>query len=461
MKSAALVKSGIIRSLAFFGILGVLSACNNQNTTTTETTPETDTVVRADTTRTVQDFSMTLPVLDALFLEESFEETLTSELQLTSEQISKLKEAAGTSVANLSEDGTNYLGSARAAKQQSEEKIREILGQEKADQLFRLVSQRYANGDIDGLFPTTPNAVPADTRVVVNAPAFRMDVFQQGKLLKTYRIGIGYPEFPLPTGMRKAESIIFNPTWTPPDEPWVKGKYQPGKKVAAGSELNPLGLIKIPIGLPSLIHGGKTEQKLGDFASHGCVGLTNDQVQDFATTLGELSGTAVTAERIESLEKQKKKTETVKLGQPVLVELRYETIVAENGKLFIYRDVYERGTNTMKDVVRVLQAYGVKYESLSAQEKAAVTSALTQMNLDSQGNAIAEDLSSTDTTSTTAKPDSKNGVPASKQAGAKSGKVTRSVEGQKEMVVPIAALQGKGYPVAVNLNGGSSTRIRN
>ncbi|MEJ7693959.1 L,D-transpeptidase [Daejeonella sp.] len=463
MSLAAFAKQRNLRTLAFFGILGLLSACNYQNTTTTEPVHEADTLVRSDTTRNIQDFGLTLPVLDALFLEEDFQETLTSQLQLTSEQISKLKVAASASVANLSEDGTNYLGSARAAKQQSEEQIREILGPDKADQLFRLVSQRYASGDIDGLFPTTPNAVPTDTRIVVNAPAFRMDVFQEGKLLKSYRIGIGYPEFPLPTGMRRAESIIFNPTWTPPDEPWVKGKFQPGKKVAAGSELNPLGLIKIPIGSPSLIHGGKPATKLGDFASHGCVGLTNDQVQDLATVLGQLSGTPITAERIQDLEKQKKKTEAVKLGQPVLVELRYETIVAENGKLYIHRDVYERGTNTMKDAIRVLNVYGVQYESLSAQEKAAVTNALSEMNLDSQGNAIAENVSSKDTTSgAQVAVDSKNGVAASKQEGAKKGKVTRSVEGQKELVIPIAALQGKGYPAAANLNtGSSSTRFRN
>jgi len=84
-----------------------------------------------------------------------------------------------------------------------------------------------------------------------------MDLFKDGQLVKTYKIGIGYPEFPLPTGLRMAKTIIFNPPWTPPDEPWVKGKFEPGKKVEAGSKDNPLGVLKIPIGLPSLIHGGK------------------------------------------------------------------------------------------------------------------------------------------------------------------------------------------------------------
>jgi murein L,D-transpeptidase YcbB/YkuD len=61
------------------------------------------------------------------------------------------------------------------------------------------------------------NRVPSDSRIVVNAPAYRMDVFDAGRLIKSYKIGIGYPQFPLPTGLRKAKVIIFNPTWTPPD----------------------------------------------------------------------------------------------------------------------------------------------------------------------------------------------------------------------------------------------------
>jgi len=73
-----------------------------------------------------------------------------------------------------------------------------------------------------------PNSLPNDTRIVINAPAYRMDMFENGRLIKSYRIGIGYPEYPLPVGVRTANAIIFNPTWTPPDEPWVES---PSSKV--------------------------------------------------------------------------------------------------------------------------------------------------------------------------------------------------------------------------------------
>src|SRR3989441_8974776 len=152
-----------------------------------------------------------------------------------------------------------------------------------------------------------------------------MDVFEAGRLIKSYKIGIGYPEFPLPTGLRKAQTIIFNPTWTPPDSPWVASMKDasPGETVEAGSSLNPLGPIKIPIGMPSLIHGGKPLSKIGAFASHGCVGLTNAQVRDFAKLLAQAGGTELSDKVIAAYARTPSKTGVVKLNRPVPVELRY------------------------------------------------------------------------------------------------------------------------------------------
>ena len=223
-----------------------------------------------------------------------------------------------------------------------------------------------------------PNAVPTDTRVVVNIPAFRMDLFQDGSLVKSYKVGIGYPEFPLPQGLRKAQQIIFNPTWTPPDSPWVAKmkNVAPGETVGAGDKDNPLGPIKIPIGLPSLIHGGKSPAKIGKFASHGCVGLTNAQIKDFATMLGQISTTPDVPTRMATYLENKEKTQTVKLSQTVPVELRYETIVIEDGKLHIYRDVYAQDTNTEENLRRVLEANGMKFEDLSEQQRTQILNTL-------------------------------------------------------------------------------------
>jgi hypothetical protein len=268
-----------------------------------------------------------------------------------------------------------------------------------------------------------------------------MDIFEGGKLTQSYKVGIGYPEFPLPTGLRSAKSIIFNPTWTPPDEPWVKGKFAPGKTVEAGSKLNPLGPIKIPIGLPSLIHGGKSPSRLGTFASHGCVGLTNDQVQDFAMRLSAISGDRVTMGDIKNYAKEKSETKEVKLSQSIPVELRYETIVVENGVLKIYRDVYERGTNTEENLVRVLETYDVSLDSLDADMRTKVLDGLEKMAIDATGKAV--DKNGQNSNSNTDK------ETRSKANNADDGRVTRNVKGVKMVEFKLPELAGKGYPAPV------------
>lgn len=446
---------------AFCTALLMLQACNEssqQQTTVRQSGQVDSSAAPAATPEPVAvDPSITLPVLDALFYEEGFEAELKSKLQLSAQQTERLRLVSREAVAELAEDGVgDYSGSSRSAATRAQDQIRSIVGEEKAGQLFRLVHDRYSSGEVEGLMSAQLNAVPKDTRIVVNAPAYRMDVFRDGQLLKSYKVGIGYPEFPLPTGMRRAETIIFNPSWTPPDEPWVKGKFKPGEKVEAGSKDNPLGPIKIPIGAPSLIHGGKSPAKLGTFASHGCVGLTNAGVQNFAQILADLGGASVSQEEIEGYRRRKTETKHMRLEKPVPVELRYETIVAENGALKIFRDVYERGTNTVASADRVLQVYNLSFAALQPAEKSALYAALTEMNRDAQGKPIVENVGANpDSSAVATNGDSgrEDGVAASKIARAKKGKETKTIVGRKEILVPIAALAGKGYPPAQNMIG--------
>jgi hypothetical protein len=264
-----------------------------------------------------------------------------------------------------------------------------------------------------------------------------MDVFEDGKLVKTYRVAIGYPEFPLPIGIRTAEKILFNPTWTPPDEPWVEStnKVKVGETVPAGSKLNPLGIAKIPIGLPSLIHGGKTLAQLGGFGSHGCVGLTDVQLREFTVRVAGLGGAELTPAMVRQFGQNRKETREVKFTRTIPVELRYETIVLENGALHIMRDVYAYGTNTEERLRGVLAAHGATIEQLSADERAKVTAALAEM---SAGVPMGATLPAREDSAPRARPDT-----------TRSDSVTPNPKGRKVVVIPVAALAGKGYPAPV------------
>ncbi|HVF89789.1 MAG TPA: L,D-transpeptidase [Blastocatellia bacterium] len=469
--------SNKLRSVSLFFIIAMAligPACapappaNTNVNTNTAPAPPTATHANADT----RNMTVTLPLLEALFTDESFTADVKSRLQLSDEQINNLKTIAREQTAQLREvqgEG-EYEGTTAAARSRAMERIEAALGKEKAGELAALVNERWntpggtsATSGASGASATSPGAVPTDTRIVVNAPAFRMDVFESGKLVKTYRVGIGYPEFPLPSGLRKADTIIFNPTWTPPDEPWVEApgsNVKVGETVKAGDKLNPLGPIKIPIGLPSLIHGGKAPSRIGTFASHGCVGLTNPQIQDFSQLLGRLGGTPVTSADIAKYAKNKTETQNLKLQTPVPVELRYETIAVVDGKLHIYRDVYDRNTNTEENLRAVLAAYNVTPEQLSESERAQVTEALREMSRDARGNLDSGASSSNSNTSNSnARSNSNSASKANANNRNDSGEgrnVTRTIKGRKEAVIEIAALNGKGYPAPVNLDMGGS-----
>jgi lipoprotein-anchoring transpeptidase ErfK/SrfK len=459
--------AGVIAAVA----ITIAAACTtepvkNSNTVTSGSPSPSASATPAIAANEATASPVTLPVLDALFSDEGFKTKLKSSVQLSEEQLVQLQKIAGDEVArlresNIEEQSSESAPQAEQSRQRAADAIRGVVGEQKATELFALARDYWVTGseaaqtgaskDAEAL---KPNAIPKDTRVVVNIPAYRMDVFQEGSLVKSYKIGIGYPEFPLPTGLRKAQSIIFNPTWTPPDEPWVAKmkNVAVGEKVAAGSKLNPLGPIKIPIGLPSLIHGGKSPAKLGTFASHGCVGLTTPQVQDFSRLLAQAGGTELTDASIKSYFTDKTKTQVVKLDRAVPVELRYETIVVEDGKLHIYRDVYDHDTNTEENLREVLEANGISFEDLTEAEREQVLSALNAMSRHPQSAGSKPSVSAspagsprltTDKTEKTAE-------------AAKPLKPAKPIgKNQKEVVIELAALKGKGYPAAVNLDTGS------
>jgi lipoprotein-anchoring transpeptidase ErfK/SrfK len=395
--------------------------------------------------------SITLPVLDSLLSDQIFVAALKSKLQLTEAQIAALKKASSDELAKLrSANAETQTAAAEEARARTLKSMRDLVGNEKMDQVLALALERRSsqpetatNGpelaQLKG-----PNAVPPDTRIVVNIPAFRMDVFRDGTLLKSYKIGIGYQEFPLPTGFRKAEMIIFNPTWTQPNESWASN---PGAVVPAGAAGNPLGPIKVPIGGANLIHGGKVLAKIGTFASHGCVGLTNDQVKDFAKVLAEATNTELKEETMAAYLKKKTRTQVVKLSKIVPVELRYETIVIQDGQLHVYRDVYNKNTNTEENLRAVVEANGIGFDILSEEQKTQALDAVNAMSLRPKKQPTPKPTVTPNQNSA-----DKKALAAERKAEAER---QRKLRNQKEVVVDLVSLSGKGYPSPKDLNTGA------
>jgi hypothetical protein len=127
--------------------------------------------------------------------------------------------------------------------------------------------------------------------------------------------------------------------------------------------------------------------------------------------------------------------------------------------------VYDRDTNTEANLRAVLEANGVSLDSLSEPERARVLDALKQMARDAKGNlADGSPDAMTDAANKNANKNANDNANkntnknansnANKGADAEGGKVTRTVKGQKEIVIELAALKGKGYPSPVALDSG-------
>lgn len=199
-----------------------------------------------------------------------------------------------------------------------------------------------------------------DIKLTLNVPSFRLTLWQNGKEVKSYTVGVGMKEYPIYIGEREAREIIWNPPWIPPASSWVgthKG-VRPGEVIKAGDPRNPLGKLKIPLGDAYLIHQATGPSNLGNLVSHGCVRMLRADLYDLAEKIVAARSLPVSRKRIEQA-KRSTRTLTVPLDEPLQFDINYDTLVVEGRTLYIYPDVYDRGTNTVERLRDELRTSGV------------------------------------------------------------------------------------------------------
>ena len=185
-----------------------------------------------------------------------------------------------------------------------------------------------------------------DIRITLNVPSFRLTLWQNGKEVKSYFVGVGLKAYPIYIGDREASEIIWNPVWIPPGSDWVRGRkgVRSGKVIKASDPRNPLGKLKIPLGDDYLIHQAAKTTDLGNLVSHGCVRVLRSDLYDLAEKIVAARSAPVSRARIAAA-KRSSRTLVVRLDEPVPVNINYDTLVVEGGVLHIYPDVYDRGMN--------------------------------------------------------------------------------------------------------------------
>jgi lipoprotein-anchoring transpeptidase ErfK/SrfK len=116
------------------------------------------------------------------------------------------------------------------------------------------------------------------TIVTVDRGNFKLRLFKNLKLAKTYGVAVGMPEYPTPTGQWTIANKAVNPTWTAPNSAWA-GAYR-NEVVEGGSAENPLKARWMGIVDGIGIHGTGAPGSIGSRASHGCIRMTVPDVVD-------------------------------------------------------------------------------------------------------------------------------------------------------------------------------------
>jgi len=119
------------------------------------------------------------------------------------------------------------------------------------------------------------NASRPSRRIVVSITDRKLAVIESDRVLKIFPTAVGAPESPSPVGTYKIVNSIPDPTW-----------YYKGNIVGPGKS-NPLGTRWLGLSIKGYgIHGTNVPTSIGHNASHGCVRLRNQDVEQLFGMVG-------------------------------------------------------------------------------------------------------------------------------------------------------------------------------
>ncbi|MBM3680087.1 MAG: L,D-transpeptidase [Actinobacteria bacterium] len=104
----------------------------------------------------------------------------------------------------------------------------------------------------------------------------------KARVVKQYRIAVGAPSFPTPSGTFTIVRMQKNPWWYPPASDWAKDEepVPPGPGNPLGTRW--MGLDRDDIG----IHGTPDSGSIGGYASHGCIRMLIHQAEALFEKVG-------------------------------------------------------------------------------------------------------------------------------------------------------------------------------
>jgi lipoprotein-anchoring transpeptidase ErfK/SrfK len=110
---------------------------------------------------------------------------------------------------------------------------------------------------------------PAGRRIVVSIPDRKLALLEEGRILKVYPVAVGTRGTPSPTGRFKVINRIVSPAY-----------YHEGEVIPPGRS-NPLGNRWMGLNKKGYgIHGTNVPRSIGKAASHGCIRMAKQDVEE-------------------------------------------------------------------------------------------------------------------------------------------------------------------------------------
>jgi lipoprotein-anchoring transpeptidase ErfK/SrfK len=133
----------------------------------------------------------------------------------------------------------------------------------------RVVQPKVTTADLAGKYPRV---------VTVDRAGFRLRLFKDLKLAKTYRIAVGQVGLETPAGVYHVQNKAVDPAWHVPNSDWAGDLA--GKVIPSGDPQNPLKARWLGIYDGAGIHGTADIGSLGTAASHGCIRMAVPDVEE-------------------------------------------------------------------------------------------------------------------------------------------------------------------------------------
>ncbi len=192
---------------------------------------------------------------------------------------------------------------------------------------------------LQGLPPPPAGDSHASVSIVVNIPAYRLDLLDSGRVVARFPVAVGLPDYPTPTGTFLVSRVELDPPGTPPRSPWAAG----ARPMPPGPA-NPMGRAKMMLKPQYYLHGTPDSLSVGSAASHGCIRVRNRDVLEIAQRI-IAAGAPALADSAGALVATPAKSRAIVLARAVRVEVRYDLTEVIDGIPVTHPDVYRRGAN--------------------------------------------------------------------------------------------------------------------